>query len=345
MTTLSRILIFFSFISLSLFARENVLVTGGAGYIGSHTAKALYEAGFNPITLDNLKSGYSPHVRFGPFIRKNVQDEKTLEELFKFYKPVAVIHFAASTHVGESVTNPAEYYANNTIATFTLINTMRKFGINNLIFSSTCSVYGSPKRIPIDETHPIHPESPYARSKAMSESMIEDFHRAYGLEYVIFRYFNAAGADYEAWLGDTKMPPTHLIPIALEAAQNQKEMVIFGKDYPTVDGTGVRDYISVMDLASAHVKAVTYLLKNRESVTLNLGTGRGYSVKEIIDASSTCTGISIPYRYGPRRPGDITAAVADSKRARKLLDWQPIHSSLPLLINADWQWYQMHHRK
>ncbi|GAB5412375.1 MAG: UDP-glucose 4-epimerase GalE [Chlamydiales bacterium] len=322
----------------SLSAQENILVTGGAGYIGSHTAKALYEAGYHPIVLDNLKTGYLPHVRWGTFVKGDVQDAKLLQELFAKYHPKAVIHFAASTQVGESVLDPAEYYENNTLATFTLINTMRKEKMKNLIFSSTCAVYGTPKQVPIDESHPRAPESPYAHSKAMSEQMIEDFQKAYSLNYVIFRYFNAAGADYQDNLGDTKTPPSHLIPIVLHAAETQKEMAIFGDDYPTIDGTGVRDYISVQDLAIAHVKAVDYLLRKNKSRTFNLGTGSGYSVKEIIETAQKCTQISIPYRMAPRRPGDIASAIADSSLAAKHLNWCPRNSELFSLIDAEWQW-------
>lgn len=340
---MEKVISLFCFFVFALFARENVLVTGGAGYIGSHTAKALHEAGYHPIILDNLKSGYLPHVRWGTFIKGSVQNRETLEKIFSKYDPVAVVHFAASIEVGESVKDPYLYYENNTFATLNLIDTMRKQGVHNLIFSSTCAVYGSPKKVPICESCPLQPESPYAHSKAMSEQMIRDFHKAYGLEYVIFRYFNAAGADYEAHLGDAKPSSSHLISAVLQAARRQKKMTIFGDNYSTADGTGVRDYISVVDLADAHVKALSYLLNKRASVTLNLGTGTGYSVKEVIEEAEKSMQTSIPYRIGLRREGDIAKAVADSRLAQKLLGWQPNHSNLSLLIDSAWKWDQIHH--
>ncbi|RYG61974.1 MAG: UDP-glucose 4-epimerase GalE [Alphaproteobacteria bacterium] len=320
---------------------RNVLVTGGAGYIGSHACQALAAAGYTPVVYDNLSHGHADAVKFGPLVQADVRDDSALLAAFRQYKPVAVMHFAALIKVAESVTHPADYYNVNTHGAWQVLNTIRATGIVPFIFSSTAAVYGIPAASPISENTPLNPINPYGQSKLMVENMLADYAHAYNLPSVSLRYFNAAGASLDGSLGVRTKAPTHLIPSALDAVLGHRlQLEMFGTDYPTPDGTAVRDYIHVTDLATAHVAALEHLLKGGETLRLNLGTGQGYSVREIINAVAEVTGRPVPVKENPRRAGDPAELVADASSARKILNWQPQHSSLPTIIRTAWQWRQ-----
>ncbi len=317
-----------------------ILVTGGAGYIGSHTCKALAENGFLPITYDNLSLGHRWAVRWGPLVIGDITDGEKLRSTIEHYQPVAVVHFAAFSLVGESVQQPAKYYANNSFGALTLLENLRQAGIKNFVFSSTCSVYGVTRLHFIDEQHGVNPINPYAQSKRFVELMLADFERAGGLNSVVLRYFNAAGADAAGEIGELHDPETHLIPLAIEATlQKRPALKIFGDDYPTPDGTPIRDYIHVTDLAQAHVNAVRYLLDGGKSNTFNVGTGAGYSVKQVIDVIEKISGIVVPRELAPRRAGDAPELVADGTKIRDYLHWQPRHSQLENIIETAWHWH------
>lgn len=326
-----------------------VLVTGGAGYIGSHTVLALQKAGYEVIVLDNLVSGHrdivekSLHVKF---INGDISDRALLDRLFATYPIAAVLHFAAYMAVGESVTNPSEYYRNNVVGTLTLLEAMLAASIQKIVFSSTCALYGVPKSIPITEDHPQNPISPYASTKQMVERILGDFDIAYGLKSVCFRYFNAAGADPSGLLGEDHSPETHLIPLVLLTALGKRESVsIFGTDYPTKDGTCIRDYIHVTDLAQAHVLGLEYLLKGGDSQAFNLGNGNGFSVREVIEAAKLVTGGDIELVECDRRPGDPPVLVGSSDKARKILGWQPQYSDLRQIVTHALAWHKQRHTK
>ncbi len=318
-----------------------VLVTGGAGYIGSQTCKALSRAGYQPIVLDNLVYGHEWAVRWGPLAVGDIGDRACLDAVIARYRPQAVIHFAAFAYVGESVRDPGRYYRNNVAGTLSLLEALRDHGIHHLIFSSTCAIYGIPDQLPITEDHPQCPINPYGASKLMVERMLGDFAQAHGLNWVALRYFNAAGADPEGELGEDHHPETHLIPLAIRAALGQgPELQVFGDDYPTPDGSCIRDYIHVADLAEAHVLALAYLRAGGESGTLNLGTGRGHSVFEVIAAVERLAGCAVPRSIGPRRPGDPPVLYADASRARDQLGWRPRYPELETIIDHAWRWHQ-----
>ena len=282
-----------------------ILITGGAGYIGSHACKAFASAGFLPVSLDNLVYGHRSAVQWGPLEEGDIADRTFLDSVIKKYNPVAVIHFAAFAYVGESVENPGKYYRNNVAGTLTLLEALRDHQIQHVVFSSTCATYGVPVTVPIPETHLQNPINPYGASKLMIERMLADFERAHGLKSVSLRYFNAAGASLAGEIGECHDPETHLIPLILDAAAGKRsEIRIFGDDYPTPDGTCIRDYIHVDDLADAHFRALSYLLRGGATAQLNLGTGRGYSVKEVIACAQAVTGRKIPVIIAARRPGD-----------------------------------------
>lgn len=320
---------------------KTILVTGGAGYIGSHTCKCLAEAGWRPVALDNLVYGHRWAVRWGPMVIGDLKDVSSLDDAFAVHRPQAVIHFAAYAYVGESVADPGKYYVNNAAGTLNLLEAMRRHDCRNVIFSSTCATYGMPEAVPIAEDHPQHPISPYGRSKLIIEWMLEDYAAAYGFRYAALRYFNAAGADPGGELGEAHDPETHLIPLAVEAALGRRpHLEVFGDDYPTEDGTAVRDYIHVSDLADAHVKALQHLLEGGSSLRLNLGTGNGYSVLEILNAVREAGGKEVPSRKAPRRPGDPPVLVAQANRAQQLLGWRPKHSSLQYIIETAWKWHE-----
>ena len=322
---------------------KNILVTGGAGYIGAHACKALSKAGYIPVTYDNLVYGHCEAVKWGPFVEGDIADQKKLNDTMVQYQPIAVMHFAAFAYVGESVENPGKYYRNNVAGSLSLLESIRDHGINKIIFSSTCAAYGVPEAMPIKEDCPLFPLNPYGFSKVMIEQMLRDFEIAHGIRFISLRYFNAAGADSDGEIGEDHEPETHLIPLVLDAAAGKREcLTIFGDDYDTPDGTCIRDYIHVEDLAQAHVLGLKALEEGAKSNIYNLGNGKGFSVKEVVDAATRVTGKSIPVRLGPRRPGDSLCIVGDSCRIKKELCWKPKLNSLDAIIETAWNWHQNH---
>jgi len=318
-----------------------VLVTGGAGYIGAHACKALSQAGYLPITYDNLVYGHPEAVQWGPLVKGDINDRKQLEMAMRRYKPSAVMHFAAYAYVGESVKHPAKYYRNNVTGTLSLLESMRNCNIDKIIFSSTCATYGLPEQIPIPESHPQNPISPYGRSKFMIEWILQDFAAAYDLKFVSLRYFNAAGADPDGEIGEDHTPETHLIPIVLEVALGKiNQLEIFGTDYDTHDGTCIRDYIHVSDLADAHLLALEYLNDGGQSDVFNLGNGDGFSVREVIASAVKITGRNFPCHEAERRAGDPAALIGSSDKIRNILGWKPLYKGLHPIINTAWQWHK-----
>ena len=319
-----------------------VLVTGGAGYIGAHVCKMLAKEGFLPVTYDNLSTGHAYAVKWGPFIQASLSDRAQLQQALLMYRPKAVIHLAASAIVTESMQDPGKYYRNNLIGTLSLLEAMRECEVKHLVFSSTCATYGSPLFNPISEKHPQMPINPYGRSKLMLEQIMNDFDQIHGLKTVSLRYFNAAGADLQTEIGENHTPETHLIPTVIQVALGVKpEVVIYGTDFPTRDGGAIRDYIHVQDLADAHVAALKWVLANQQSTAVNLGTGTGHSVFEIIEAVQKYCSHSIPVRLEQKRTGEPAILVADNCLAAKLLDWKPKYSDLPTLIESSWKWHQL----
>ncbi len=327
--------------------KSTILVTGGAGYIGSHAVLALIQAGYEVIVLDNLSYGHRElveQVLKVKLIVGDISDRALLDQLFTTHNITAVMHFAAFIAVGESVTDPAKYYRNNVAGTLTLLEAMVAASINKFVFSSTCALYGVPKTIPLVEDHPQDPISPYATTKWMVERMLSDFDQAYGLKSVCFRYFNAAGADPTGLLGEDHTPETHLIPLVLLAALGKRESVsIFGTDYATRDGTCIRDYIHVADLAQAHVLGLEYLVKQGDSEVFNLGNGSGFSVREVIETTQEVTGKAINIVECDRRPGDPPVLVGSSDKARKVLGWHPQYPKIKDIVTHAWQWHQQRH--
>ncbi len=317
-----------------------ILVTGGAGYIGSHTAKALAQAGHQPIVVDNLQHGHRWAVRWGPLVEQDLADRDALRDVFRAYRIDAVIHFAALIEAGESVQEPAKYFRNNVANTMNLLDAMRESGVRRIVFSSTAAVYGDPRQTPMPEDHPRQPVNPYGESKLMVEKLLQWYGNAYGLAWTALRYFNASGADPDGELGEGHQPESHLIPRAIAAAHGDLPALhLFGTDYDTPDGTAVRDYIHVTDLASAHLRALERLTAGKPSAAFNLGTGQGYSVKEVIAAVERAGGKTVPVQMAPRRPGDPPALVADPTRARQELAWAAQHSSLANIVETAWTWY------
>ena len=319
----------------------NVLVVGGAGYIGSHMVKMLLGEGQHVITLDNLSGGYRDAVLGGEFVEGTLADRALLNTLFALRKIDAVMHFASFIQVGKSMREPGMYYQNNLANTLNLLDAMRTHGCRRLIFSSTAAIFGEPSYVPIDEAHPQIPINPYGVSKWMVERILRDYDAAYGLQSVCLRYFNACGADPEGLLGERHVPETHLIPLVLQAASGRSEAIrVFGDDYPTEDGTCVRDYVHVEDLCSAHWLALNALQNAGKSAVFNLGNGQGYSVQQVIETAREVTGRPIRVIREARRPGDPARLVADSRRAVELLGWQPRHAALDTIIEHAWQWEQ-----
>jgi len=320
-----------------------ILVTGGAGYIGSHACKALAGAGYLPVVYDNLSRGHREAVRWGPLVEGDLADGRHLAETLRRHDIAAVMHFAAYAYVGESMAQPGLYFRNNVANSLVLLEAMREAAVKRIVFSSTCATYGTPAAIPIRESAPQQPVNPYGESKLMIERMLHWYGAAHGFAHVALRYFNAAGADPDGEIGEAHEPETHLIPLMLEAAIGRRAAIdVFGTDYPTPDGTAVRDYIHVTDLAAAHVLAVAYLEKGGAGIACNLATGTGYSVREVIAAAERVTGRRIPRREVGRRPGDPPALVADASRARELLGWQPQLSDLDTIIATAWAWHRGH---
>ncbi|HUN48920.1 MAG TPA: UDP-glucose 4-epimerase GalE, partial [Stellaceae bacterium] len=318
---------------------KTILVTGGAGYIGSHACKALARAGHRPVTYDNLVYGHREAVRWGPLVEADLADSDRLADTLQRYDIAAVMHFAAFAYVGESVIKPEAYFQNNVTNSLKLLEAMRAHDVRRIVFSSTCATYGIPEQVPVSESAFQRPVNPYGESKLMVERMLQWYGSAHGFTHATLRYFNAAGADPEGEIGEDHQPETHLIPLVLEAALgNRAQIDVFGTDYQTPDGTAIRDFIHVQDLAEAHVKALDRLLAGGLSLTLNLGTGVGHTVREVIAAAERITGHRIPRREGPRRPGDPPVLVADASRAREVLGWTPGFSDLDTIIRTAWAW-------
>ncbi len=318
---------------------QSILVTGGAGYVGSHACKALAAAGYRPVVYDNLSRGHRQAVRWGPFVEGDLHDGARLATALSAHGVTAVMHFAAFAYVGESVADPEAYYANNLGGTLALLGAMRKTRVETIVFSSTCAVYGVPDTLPIGETTAKAPLNPYGETKLAIERALHWYAGAYGTRYAALRYFNAAGADPQGEIGEDHEPETHLIPLILRAALGSGDPIqIYGTDYPTRDGTAIRDYIHVSDLADAHVRALGHLAAGGDSAVLNLGTGRGHSVREVIAAVERIGGRKVPQREAARRPGDPPELVADPALALSRLGWQPCHSDLDTIIATALAW-------
>ena len=317
-----------------------ILVTGGAGYIGSHTCKALARAGHVPVVFDNLSSGHADAVRWGPLQVGDILDPRALDKAFITHRPKAVIHFAGLAYVGESVIDPGRYYRVNVTGTQTLLDAMRRHGVTPIVLSSSCATYGIPAVLPISEDTPQHPVNPYGFTKKVIEQMAADYERAYGLRWVALRYFNAAGADPDGELGECHAPETHAIPLAIGAAfGTAPPFSVLGTDYPTPDGSAVRDYVHVADLADAHLRAITHLNDGGSSSAFNLATGQGTSVLALIDAVATATGRRVPLVHAARRPGDPPALYANAELARRILGWHPIYADILPMVETAVRWY------
>jgi UDP-arabinose 4-epimerase len=322
---------------------KTILVTGGAGFVGSHACKALARAGFLPVVFDSLEHGHDWAVKWGPLERGDLRNEQDLARAFAARQPWAVMHFAAYAYVGESVAAPAKYYDNNIGGTSKLIAACAAHGCRNIVFSSTCATYGVPERLPLAEDSPQQPVNPYGYTKLVVERLLKDAETAHGIRHVALRYFNAAGADPDGELGEAHDPETHVIPLVLFAAMGQRpDVKLFGQDYPTPDGTCIRDYVHVSDLADAHVAALAWLSDGKPSEAFNLGNGRGFSVAEVVKAVEKVTGRSVPAEMCARRPGDPPVLVSDSAKARRLLDWVPQFSDLEDQIRHAWAWFAKH---
>jgi UDP-glucose 4-epimerase len=317
-----------------------ILVLGGAGYVGSHMNKYLSKAGYNTICCDNLVRGCIDFTQYGHFIPLDIADSNQLSLIFKNFNIDAVMHFAAFAYVGESVKRPDMYYNNNVANTLNLLDNMKKFNVDKFIFSSTCAIYGKPQYIPIDEDHPKNPINPYGRSKLMIEEILDDYSKAFNLKYVSLRYFNVAGADLEGEIGENHNPETHIIPLLLDAALYESNVfTVYGNDYDTNDGTCIRDYIHVMDLAEAHKKAYEWLKENKNSEVFNLGTSKSYSVLEIIREVERITDKKINFKIGPKRQGDPPALIASNKKAQELLQFTCKYSDIETIIKSAYKWH------
>ena len=320
--------------------KKYILVTGGAGYIGSHTCKELAKAGYTPVTFDNLSNGHTHAVKWGPFIEGDIRNIDDLNSAFEAYPFSAVIHFAGLIEVGESVQKPELYYQNNVVGSLNLLNAIKDYKVTNIVFSSTCAVYGIPENVPITEDEKKQPINPYGANKMMVEQMLHDFSIAHDLKYVACRYFNACGADPDLEIGEEHDPETHLIPLLLQtAAKERKSFSIFGTDYDTEDGTCIRDYIHVQDLAKAHVKALQYLENGNDNNQFNLGTGTGYSVHQIIRSVEEITETNLNIVETDKRPGDAPALVANPEKSKKILGFSPESSDIDTIIKTAWDFH------
>ncbi len=322
----------------------NILVTGGAGYIGSHACKALKAAGYTPVTFDNLITGWQDAVQFGPFEQGDLLDRARLDQVFSKYQPAAVVHFAALSQVGEAMAEPGRYWSNNVTGSLNLIEAAVAAGCLDFVFSSTCATYGEHDNVVLDENTPQHPLNAYGASKRAIEDILRDFEAAFGLRHVIFRYFNVAGADPDAQVGEFHRPETHLVPLMLDAIDGKRDaLTVFGTDYDTPDGTCIRDYVHVCDLVDAHILGLKWLEDDKGSKVFNLGTGTGFSVRQVIDHSRAVTNRDVPIVTGERRAGDCTKLVSGSVRAEKELGWKPGRSTLNTMIADAWRWHQTGH--
>lgn len=318
-----------------------ILIVGGAGYIGSHINKELNKQGYKTVVFDSLIKGHKEAVKWGDFFEGDLNDIEKLREVFKKYPIEAVLHFAAFIEVGESVKDPQKYYKNNVANTLNLFQVMLENDVKKIIFSSTAATFGNPQYTPIDEKHPQVPINPYGQAKLMVEKILADYDTAYDLKYIALRYFNACGADLETEIGENHDPESHLIPLILDAAAGKREDIkIFGTDYPTTDGTGIRDYVHVADLAQAHILALKKLMDGGESDNFNLGNGGGFSVRQVIEAAKKITGIDFKVTEVERRAGDPPILVADSTKAKNILGWQPQYADLETIIDSAWKWHQ-----
>jgi UDP-glucose 4-epimerase len=320
---------------------KNVLVTGGAGYIGSHACKALRAAGFVPVTFDNLETGWKDAVKFGPFVQGDLLDRAAIDAAFAQYAPVAVMHFAALSQVGESMSEPGRYWRTNVMGALNLVEAAVAANCLDFVFSSTCATYGDQDNVVLDERSAQHPINAYGASKRAIEDILRDFEAAHGLRHVIFRYFNVAGADPDGEVGEFHQPETHLIPLMLDAIDGKRAaLTVYGTDYATPDGTCIRDYVHVCDLVDAHVLGLSWLREDKGSRVFNLGTGTGFSVREVIEHSAEVTNRAVPVIDGPRRAGDCTKLVSGSVRATDELGWTPARSTLQQMIADAWRWHQ-----
>jgi len=322
-----------------------ILITGGAGYVGSHANKQLNRSGHETVVFDNLVHGHREFVKWGEFFFGDLANRKSIRHCFTTYPIEAVMHFGGFAYVGESVTDPSGYYGNNVVNTLNLLDIMKEFHTKYFIFSSSCAVYGIPQRIPLTEDHPQHPINPYGRTKLMVEDILKDYDRAYGIRYVNLRYFNASGADPDGEIGERHDPETHLIPLVLDAAIGNKEDIkIFGTDYDTPDGTCIRDYIHVTDLADAHLLSLAHLMNGSGSDAFNLGNGNGFSVRDVIETAQKVTGKVIISTEWARREGDPPVLVGSSEKAKTILGWRPRYADLATIIDTAWQWVNKFHK-
>jgi len=322
-------------------SNKTILVTGGAGYIGSHACKALQKAGFIPIVYDNLIHGHKNFIKWGPFEEGDITDKNRVEEVIKKYSPFAVLHFAAFIDAAESVSDPGKYYRNNVMGALNLLCAMKNRGVTKMVFSSSCAVYGIPVKIPILENNPYNPINPYGQTKSIVENILKDFDRAYNIKSISLRYFNAAGADPDGEIGEDHNPETHLIPLVLDSALGHRHSVtVFGNDYDTPDGTCIRDYIHVSDLADAHILALNALENGMNTTAFNLGNGQGYSVKEIIETAKHVTGTDIVTEIFKRRAGDSPKLIGSSIKAINELGWEPKYGDIKTIISHAWQWHK-----
>jgi UDP-glucose 4-epimerase len=329
-----------------MLTKKNILIVGGAGFIGSHMVDTLLQKGYTPIVLDNLSTGHRDAVTSAKFVMGDILDNHVLDTLFAEHQFLAVMHFASYIQVNESVLDPLKYYLNNVVGTLNLLQAMLKWDVKKFIFSSTAAVYGEPQYTPIDEKHPVLPINPYGQSKVMIEQMLEDFRKAYDLQYMSLRYFNAAGAHPDGQLAERHEPETHLIPLTLQAAVGiRKSITVYGRDYLTLDGTCVRDYIHVTDLCAAHLLALNALCEGKESNIYNLGTGKGYSVQEVIDVVRAVTQSDFEVVSAGRRPGDPAILIANPERAMRELQWQPQYSDLQTIVEHAYFLYSVESKK
>ena len=317
---------------------QNILVVGGAGYIGSHVCKALAATGYRPVVYDNLSRGHEWSVKWGPLVRGDIADKIAIRKLLDEYRPAAVMHFAAFAYVGESNDHPLMYYENNFCGTASLLRVVMEHSKIPIVFSSSCATYGIPTSLPIAESHPQNPVNPYGRSKLFVEHLLRDLHAAHGLPWVALRYFNAAGADPDMEIGELHDPETHLIPATIIAALTRKPIQIFGTDYDTPDGTCIRDFVHVVDIANAHVRALEYLIAGGDSIAINLANEKGYSVREVVAMTEQICGLPVAVTLAARRPGDPPILIGDPSMAARLLHWQPGRSDLATQIRDAWNW-------